>query len=119
MGAAAAGFHPPVAPTGTVTTVVVGRGGPMVTKAPAMRMTVTAGSAGLGLARGSVSNLHQLNTQVAKTGSVQLHAAQPFAASSRVGAYGSASLAHSTPSVGHASAGSSGHASGGGGHAGH
>ena len=116
---AAAGFHAPVAPTGTVTSVVVGRGGPVVTKAPAMRMTVTAGSAGLGLARGSVGNLHQLNTQVAKTGSVQLHAAPPFAASSHVGAYGSASPAHSTASLGHASAGSSGHASGGGGHPGH
>jgi hypothetical protein len=122
VGAAAAGFHPPVAPTGTVGTVVVGRGAPLGTKVPAMSTVVTGGTAGLGIARGSVGNLHQLNTQVAKTGSVQLHAAPAFAASSHVGGYSHsspASPAHSMGSIGHASAGSSGHASTGGGHTGH
>jgi len=121
VGAAVAGFHPPVAPAGTVSTVVVGKGGPVVTKAPAMRMVVNSGSAGMGIARGSYGNLHHLNTQVAKTGSVELHAAPPFAASTHVGGYGyGAAHPMSGPSaVGHASAAPSGHASSGGGHTGH
>jgi hypothetical protein len=119
VGAAAVGFHPPVAPSGTVSTAVVGKGGAITAKGPVMRVNVTAGSAGLGLARGSVSNLHQLNTQVAKTGSVQLHAAPAFAASSRAGGYGYSTPAHTMGSVGHASAASAGHAASGGGHTGH
>src|ERR1700688_782284 len=119
VGLAEAGFHPPVAPTGTISTVAVGRGGAMLTKAPAISTVVTRGSAGLGLARGSYSNLHQLNTQVAKTGSVHLQAAPAFAASSRAGASGFAAAGHSTSMAAHASSGSSGHASGGGGHSGH
>lgn len=117
---AVAGFHAPVAPTGTVSTVAVGRGGPVVTKAPATLTVVTRGSAGLGLARGSYANLHELNTQVAKTGSAVLRPAPAFAASSHVGAYGPSAAAHSTSGMGHMSSGSSGHASaGGGGHTGH
>jgi FecR protein len=119
VGALETGFHPPVAPTGTVSTVVVGRGGPVTTKAPAMGTVVNRGSAGLGLARGAYGNLRQLNTQVAKAGSVQVHAALAFAASSHVGGFGHASVAsHPAGSMGHASGGSSGHASGGG-HTGH
>jgi hypothetical protein len=119
VGAAAVGFHPPVAPSGMVSTALVGKGGPITAKGPGMRVNVTAGSAGLGLARGSVSNLHQLNTQVAKTGSVQLRAAPAFAASSRAGGYGYSTPAHTMGSVGHASVASTGHAASGGGHTGH
>jgi len=119
VGAAEAGFHPPVAPTGTVSTLVVGRGGAVTAKTPAMTTVVARGSAGLGLARGSLGNLHDLNKQVAKTGSVQVHNAPAFAASSRAGASGLAVAGHSTTMAGHASAGSAGHASGGGGHSGH
>ena len=118
VGAAAVGFRPPVTPSATVSTVVVGRGGPIATKAQPMRTIVMNGSAGLALPRGSVSNLHQLNEQVARTGSVQLHAAPAFAASSHVGSYGYSGPAHAMGSVGHASAASAGHAAGGGGHTG-
>jgi hypothetical protein len=113
VGAAVVGFHPPVVPTGTVGTVVVGKGGPVVTKAPALRMVVNNGSAGLGIARGSFKNLQHLNTQVAKTGSVELHPAPQFSASS---AHGGISAGHA--SSGHVSGGSSGHSSSGGGHSG-
>lgn len=118
VGAAVAGFRAPVAPTDTVSTVVVGRGGPVVTKAPAMHTVVTNGSAGLGVPRGSYGNLHQLNTQVAKTGSAVLHPAPAFAASSHASGY-AYSTGHPTSSMGHASSGSSGHAASGGGHTGH
>jgi len=117
VGAGAVGFHAPVMPVGTVSTVAVGKGGPLVTKAPPMRLVVKGGSAGLGIPRGSYGNLHHLNTQVAKTGSVELHAAPSFAASSgHASGYGY-SAAHPAASAGHASV-SSGHA-GGGGHTGH
>jgi hypothetical protein len=121
---AAAGFHPPVAPTGTVSTVVVGRGGPVLSSSSPARLVVNSGSAGLGIPRGSVSSLHQLNTQVAKakTGTVELHAAPQFSASS---SHGTASVyggSHSTmssmnsPSMSHASSAPTGHASTAGSH---
>jgi hypothetical protein len=116
---ASAGFHPPAAPTGTVGTVVVGRGAPLGTRVSAMGTMVTRGSAGLGIPRGSVGNLHQLNTQVTKTGSVQLHTAPAFAASSHVGGYSHSAAAHSTGSVGHSSAASPAHSSSVGAHTGH
>jgi hypothetical protein len=116
VGATAVGFHPPVAPVGTVGTVAVGKGGPVVTKAPPMHLVVRNGSAGLGIPRGSYGSLRHLNTQVAKTGSVELHGAAPFAASSaHMGGHGSA--APSAASSNHVSAASSGHASSG--HVGH
>ncbi len=123
VGAAVAGFQAPVAPKGTVNTVAVGRGGAVVvTNAPAMGWVVKNGSAGLGIPRGSLENLRHLNTQVAKTGSVELHAAAAFAASSwRASGYGYGG-AHPVGfgEVGNASARSSGHSSGGGGgHSGH
>jgi hypothetical protein len=105
-----------VAPVGTVGTVAVGKGGPVVTKAPPMHLVVRNGSAGLGIPRGSYGSLRHLNTQVAKTGSVELHGAAPFAASSaHMGGHGSA--APSAASSNHVSAASSGHASSG--HVGH
>jgi hypothetical protein len=121
VGAAVAGFHPPVAPKGTVSTVAVGKGGPVVTNVPPMHTLVRSGSAGLGVPRGSYGNLHQLNAQVAKTGFAELHAAPQFAASSpHTGGYGYGG-AHPAGigGGGQASAGTSGHGSSGGGHSGH
>jgi hypothetical protein len=115
---AAAGFQAPVAPKGTVSTVVVGKGGPTVTRTVATSLVVNRGSAGIGIPRGSLDNLHHLNGQVAKTGSVELHAAPQFSAtSSRQGgySYGEGSAASSSSGMGHASAPSAGHASSGGG----
>jgi len=119
VGGADAGFHAPVAPKGMVSTVAVGRGGPVMTNTAPMRTVVRSGSAGLTIPRGSYENLRHLNTQVAKTGSVELHGAPQFAGTaSHSGGYGY-SPAHtaSTGAVGHTSAGSAGHASGG--HSGH
>jgi hypothetical protein len=78
---AAATFHAPVAPTGTVRTVAVGRGGSVATQS-LLPGTLTNNSGGLGIARGSLDNLHHLNAQVAKTGSVAVHPAPQFAATS-------------------------------------
>src|ERR1700688_5045428 len=114
-GAAIAGFHAPVAPSGTVSTIAVGKGGAAVANSPAMRTVVSSGSAGLGISRGSFGNLHQLNSQVAKTGSVEVHAAPAFAASSSRAGGSGFSGAHPSSGIGHAGASSSGHASGGGG----
>ena len=66
---------PPAA--GTTRTVMVGRGGSMTAMQPT-RMTVNAGSAGLGIARGSVNNLHNLNQQVVRTGTAQMQPAPQF-----------------------------------------
>ena len=106
--------HPLVVPPGT-RTVVVGKGGPASTLTPS-RLTINAGSGGLGIARGSINNLGHLNHEVARNGSVMLHANAPFAASSpHSSAFGGSS--HSSmggySSMGHGSSG--GHASGGGG----
>lgn len=114
---AAASFHPPAMPAATVSTVVVGRGGPMTTSAPVSRTIVTNGSAGLSIPRGSINDLHQINGQVARTGAVQLHAAPAFAASSR--GYGYSAPSHTMGPVGHASAAPAGHPSSAGGHIGH
>jgi hypothetical protein len=113
---AAAGFQAPVEPRGTVGTVVVGRGGPVLTSAVATRVVVNRGSAGMGIPRGSVDGLHRLNAQVAKTGSVELHAAPQFAASSFHSGGFVAGEQHGgvNSGMGHASAASAGHAGGGG-----
>jgi hypothetical protein len=121
VGAVAAGFHAPVAPKGTVNTVAVGKGGPVVTTVSAMRMVVNRGSAGLGIPRGSYGNLQHLNTQVAKAGFVELHGERQFAASSpHTGGFGyGAAPVGSSGVAGHVGGASSGHASGGSGHSGH
>ena len=122
VGAVAAGFHTPVAPKGTVNTVAVGKGGAVVADAP---LVLKSGSAGLGIPRGSYGNLRHLNTQVAKAGSVELHATPQFSASSwraegyAYGGMRSLSQVRGFGGVGHTDAGSSGHASGGGGGGGH
>ncbi|HEY1679476.1 MAG TPA: FecR family protein [Candidatus Sulfotelmatobacter sp.] len=67
-----------VAPAaGTVKTVAVGRGG-AATSLSTTRPVVNAGSAGMGIARGSLSNLGHLNHQVAKTGFAEVRPAPQF-----------------------------------------
>jgi hypothetical protein len=81
-GTMPANFHPPVAPaTGTVRTVTVGKGG-SVSAMPPSRVLVSAGSAGMGIPRGSLENLNHLNHQVAKSGFVEVRPAPQFSTSS-------------------------------------
>lgn len=118
-GTLPAGFHPLVAPTGTVHAVVVGKGGIQNT-GTSSRLTVSKGSAGLGIARGSLSNLSHLNTEVAKSGSVRVRTSPQFQASRPSAGMSSNSAPHSSmssPAVGHSTGAPSGsHTSGGGGH---
>jgi hypothetical protein len=109
--------HPLVAPSGTVKTVVVGKGGPVSTVASA-RMILHTGSAGMGVPRGSLGNLNHLNSQVAKHGTAEVRPAPQFAATpgARSGYSGPShssmtaapSSGHSAPAV-HASGGSAPH----------
>jgi hypothetical protein len=117
-GTLPAAFHAPVAPAGTVKTVVVGKGGPVFSSPSTFRTVVRNGSAGLGIARGSLENLKSLNHEVAKSGSVEVHSTPQFGASapsSGLAAYGGPPSSTSSSSTGHTSGGSSGggHASGG------
>jgi hypothetical protein len=117
-GTLPAAFHAPVAPAGTVKTVVVGKGGPVFSSPSTFRTVVRNGSAGLGIARGSLENLKSLNHEVAKSGPVEVHSTPQFGASapsSGLAAYGGPPSSTSSSSTGHASGGSSGggHASGG------
>src|SRR3954468_14479628 len=66
--------------TGTVKTVTVGTTGGARSPVMASRMKLNAGSAGMGIPRGSVNNLNHLNRQVVKTGSAELRPAPQFAA---------------------------------------
>ena len=105
--------HPLVAPSGTVNTVVVGKGGPASVPPPS-RLLVKAGSAGLGIPRGSFPNLSHLNREVAKNGFAEARPTGQFAASStRASAFGAPGSTMSGPAGGHAS---TAHASGGGTH---
>ena len=65
--------------TGTMKTITVGKGGTRSTMMPS-RMTVNAGSAGMGIPRGSLNNLSHLNHQVVKTGSAEVRPAPQFSA---------------------------------------
>ena len=107
--------HPLVAPTGAGKTVFVGRGVP--TSTPASRVTVSRGSAGFGIPRGSLDNMKSLNHQVSKTGFAQIHTAPQFSATSPRGSAGFGEGTHggatAASSAGHGS--SMGHPSGGGG----
>jgi hypothetical protein len=112
-GTLPAGFHPLTAPaTGTVKTIAVGKGG--LAPSVSSHLVLTAGSAGMGIPRGSLGNLNHLNRQVAKSGTVEVHPAPQFsttsARSSSFGAERSSSTL-SGPPVGHST--SSGHASSG------
>jgi hypothetical protein len=112
-------FHPLVAPAaGTVRTVAVGRGG-VGSAAPPSHLVVNAGSAGMGIPRGSLGNLSHVNHQVAKSGYVEVRSAPQFATSSgrtsagtssRGSGYGQPRSA-AAPSMGHST--SSAHASSG------
>src|ERR1700686_4111562 len=97
---------PPAA--GTVKTVLVGRAGTTSALLPS-RLVVNAGSAGLGIPRGSLQNLHQLNHQVAKSGFANVQTAPKFSTtstgSSAMTSGNSASRsAMSSPSPAHGSA---------------
>jgi hypothetical protein len=98
-------------------TIFVGKGAAMAA-APASSFTIKAGTAGLGVARGSLSDMKSLNHQVAKSGFAEVHPAPQFAASSP--SFSPASWGgspSSSSSSGHASAAA--HTSGGGGGAHH
>jgi hypothetical protein len=76
-------FHPLVPPAaGTVKTIAVGRGG-AVSSLATSRMVVNAGSAGMGIPRGSLGNLSHLNHDVAKNGFVAVRPAPQFSGSSQ------------------------------------
>jgi len=122
-GTLPAGFRPPVAPQGTISTVIVGRGELASTTTPG-HLVVSRGSAGLGIARGSISNLAHLNGQVSKTGFADAKSAPQFAANGSRSMGGNMSAGHaghssigsmgaghtgSSVSAGHASGGGSGH----------
>src|SRR5450755_1596386 len=116
-GTIPAHFHALVAPsTGTVKTVAVGRGGAVSTMPPS-RLVLNAGSAGMGIPRGSLGNLGHLNRQVAKTGFAEVRPAPQFSTRSprpSAGLAGASAPQHSTmsaPSAGHTT--STGHTSAG------
>lgn len=75
-------FRAPVAPIGTTKTVVLGRGGPSSASLASNTFHVTRGSAGLGVPRGSFTNMSHLNQEVAKSksGAVTVRPMPPFAA---------------------------------------
>jgi len=75
----AAPIHPLVPPTGTVNTVAVGRGGTVVPTLASSRMLLNRGSAGMGIARGSLNNMKSLNHQVAKSGFTEVRPQPAFA----------------------------------------
>ncbi|HEV2397245.1 MAG TPA: FecR family protein [Candidatus Sulfotelmatobacter sp.] len=85
---------PPAA--GTTRTVLVGRAA-TAPNVMSPRMTLTAGSAGLGVPRGSFSNLNHLNHQVAKTGFARVEPTPQFAATAPAR---SAALARSSGAYG-------------------
>lgn len=113
--------HPLVAPTGTMKTVVVGRGAAPTSTLLASKTTLSRGSAGFGIPRGSLSDLKGLNHQVTKNGFAEVRTAPQFSASSPRpfggsfgGGEGHGGSVTSGSSAGHGSS-SAGHAGGGGG----
>ena len=111
-----------VAPAaGTTRTVVVGRAA--TNSLFSSRMVVNKGSAGMGIARGSLGNLGQLNHQVTKSGFAEVRPAPQFSAtptgraSASGGSHSSAgSAATASPSVSAGHPSSAGHASSTGSH---
>jgi hypothetical protein len=71
---------PPAA--GSTETVVVGKGG-AASAMQAWRFTVGAGSAGIGIPRGSIENLKGVNHQVLKSGFARVQLAPQFGATTR------------------------------------
>jgi len=86
-GATPVNFHPLVAPTGMVKAVAVGKGG-VVSPVASSHLFVKAGSAGLGIPRGSVNNLSHLNTQVTKNGFASVRTGPQFGSSSARAGFG-------------------------------
>lgn len=76
--AAGVPVHALVPPTGTTKTVVVGRAAQISTLASS-RTTLSRGSAGLFVPRGSIDNLRNVNHEVEKRGSVSMQATPQFA----------------------------------------
>jgi hypothetical protein len=109
------GFHALVAPSGgVVRTVAIGKGGAGSTLQPS-RVLVNAGSAGLGVPRGVVSNLGHLNHEVSKSGFAEVRPAPQFGSgSSHAPVFGSPQGGLASSSIGHTA--STGHSSGGGAH---
>lgn len=98
--------HALVAPTGSVNTVAVGRGGAV---SPVKLSRVKEGSAGLGVPRGSIDGMSHLNREVAKRGFAEIHPEPQFSTSAdRFGGFGAGHGAIASPATGHASGG--GHA---------
>ena len=107
-GAVPSNFRPPVVPVagtgGTGSTVIVGRTGVGTVVTPS-RVVVNAGSAGLGIPRGSFGNLSHMNHQVAKSGFVEVRPAPQYSTTSpSTSAWPSAS---SSPSASGRSSGAS------------
>ncbi|MGP0019466.1 MAG: DUF6600 domain-containing protein [Candidatus Sulfotelmatobacter sp.] len=105
-------FHPLVAPAeGTGKTIAVGRGG--ATSAPRTPVfTVKSGSAGMGIARGSLEDLRHLNHEVTKNGFARVSPAPQFAGRSAASSGFSAPLSSTSAApLGHST--TAGHASGG------
>jgi len=67
---APAGFVAPHAPTGGATTVVVNRGPSPVNVARGGKIMIRNNSAGLGVPRGEINNLHKVSQQVQQRGEV-------------------------------------------------
>jgi hypothetical protein len=110
------GFRPVVVPSGSVSTVVVGRGGFTNSNRVQSSLFVNRGSAGLGVPRGAVSNLGHLNGQVAKSGAVELRPVPSAAANRSSGSgFGQSRSAPSSPAMSHGTA-TAAHTSGGHGH---
>jgi len=105
--------HPPIPPTSVGKTVLVGKAPPSSGSGSPFRTVVRTGSAGMGIARGSIGNLSHLNHEVAKSGFAEVHPAPQFGAVSGSRSSGYSSAEHSTasaPSV-HSSPSSGGHVS--------
>jgi hypothetical protein len=113
-------FHAPVEPKGVGGTVIVGRGGATTSTVKTTSLTVSRGSAGMGIPRGALDNLQHLSSHVAKTGVAEVHASPQYSAnSSRANGFAYAEPAHATAmnaSMGRASSAPAGHSSGGGAH---
>lgn len=111
-GTLPANFHPLVAPVdGTGKTIAVGRGGATsALRSPVL--TVKSGSAGMGIARGSLENLSHLNRAVSKNGFARVSPAPQFGGNSAMSSgFGTPRSSVSTAPMGHSTSG--GHASGG------
>jgi hypothetical protein len=106
-GTLPAGFRGPVVPvSGGTQTVVVGRTPPGSVTNPS-RVVLNAGSAGLGIPRGSFGNLSHMNHEVAKKGFVEVRSAPQFSTTSTSSMPSMSGASGSTGSSGRTSGSSS------------